>query len=165
MAPDRPVKCSFLDAKNGWGATLEVTAAMAASGPLTVKLQRSGTAKARLLDEQDRPVLKGTVHLNIVGPDGPGSYLANDSLSEEEKAMLEADEAYYVNVDRLNYWQGPRSDREGRITFPRLIPGATYRIYDYKHEKNVNVYRWRDFTVEAGQTTDLGDVRVKSEGL
>ena len=37
VAPDRHYKCSFLDVKNGWGTTLDVTAAMATGGPLTVR--------------------------------------------------------------------------------------------------------------------------------
>jgi hypothetical protein len=39
---------------------------VAAGGPLTVKLQPCGTATARLLDEQGRPVAKGGVSLTMV---------------------------------------------------------------------------------------------------
>ena len=81
VAPDRHYKCSFLDVKNGWGTTLDVTAAMAAEGPLTVKLQPLGSAKARLVDEKGRPAAKGTVLLNIVATPGPRSHdFGGDSL-------------------------------------------------------------------------------------
>ena len=47
VAPDRHYKCSFLDVKNGWGTTLDVTAAHGLRGPLTVRLEPLGSAKAR----------------------------------------------------------------------------------------------------------------------
>src|SRR5581483_4903455 len=70
VPPDRPVRCSFLDAKSGWGATVEVTAAVAAQGPLTVRLAPCGTATARIIDGQGRPVAKGALGLHIVGTPG-----------------------------------------------------------------------------------------------
>jgi beta-lactamase regulating signal transducer with metallopeptidase domain len=164
VAPDRHYRCSFLDVKNGWGTTLDVTAAMAAGGPLTVRLQPCGSAKARLVDEEGRPVSNGTVSLHLVGTPGPGTDFGSDSLTEAERDMLAADEEIYANVDRQNYWNSRKADREGRLTLPALIPGATYRIYEYTRGKSGHAHRWRDFTVEAGRTTDLGDVRVKTDG-
>jgi len=164
LALDRHYRCSFLDVKNGWGTTLDVTAALAADGPLNVKLQPCGSARARLVDEEGRPAPKGTVLLNLVCTPGPGTNLGGDSLTEAERNMLRADEVIYANVDRQNYWNSRRAERDGHLTFPALIPGATYRIYEYTRGKSGHAHRWRDFTVEAGRTTDLGDVRVKTEG-
>jgi hypothetical protein len=165
IGPDRTYKCSFLDVKNGRGTTLDVTAAMASGGPLTVKLQPLGSAKVRLVDDKGHPAVRGRVSLNIVATPGPSVHdYGGDTLTEEERGMLRADEEIYANVDRQNYWTPPKPDREGRVALPALIPGATYRIDEYTGGKSGHAHRWRDFTVEAGRTTDLGELRVKTDG-
>ena len=57
---------------------------------------------------------------------------------------------------RSHYGDGPVSDAEGRITFPALIPGATYHV---SHGPRGGPHHFRkDFTVKPGETIDLGDV-------
>ena len=43
---------------------------------------------------------------------------------------LFADEAGVAQLDPVNYGNDFQSDAQGRLTFPALIPGATYRIED-----------------------------------
>ena len=164
VPPDRAVKCSFLDAKNGWGTTIEVTGAMAAKGPLNVRLEPCGTATVRVVNPEGKPVERSAVSLTIVATPGPGEEIGDTKLSEAEKGQLSADEEIYANVDRLHYWQPDLSNAEGRVTMPFLIPGATYRIYEYERVRGEDMYRWRDFSLKAGQTLDLGDVKVKGSG-
>ena len=165
VAPDRHYKCSFLDVKNGWGATLDVTAALASGGPLTVRLEPLGSAKARLVDEMGRPAARGTVsprHRRHPGPLGP----------RPRRRFPDGGGAGHARGRRGDLRQrrpaelldAPKADREGHITLPALIPGTTYRIYEYTGGKSGHAHRWHDFTVEAGKTTDLGDVRVKTDG-
>src|SRR5262249_60293813 len=52
-------------------------------------------------------------------------------------------------------FRGVRSDDQGRITFPALVPGATYRYWEWKGKKELVK---RDFTVEAGKTLELPDI-------
>ena len=54
---------------------------------------------------------------------------------------------------------GPVSDAEGRIAFPALIPGATYRVID-RPRGGPPTFR-KDFTVKPGETVDLGDILIE----
>ncbi len=77
--------------------------------------------------------------------------------------MLAADAASMPNVDRIHYWKGPSTDAQGRITLPALIPGALYRISDYStfNDRDKGVQVRKDFTVQPGQTLDLGDILIE----
>ena len=162
LSRDRVVRCMFLDANNRLGATVEVRGAMADDGPLTVTLQRCGTATARFVDNTGKPVKGKASGLSIVGSPGPGSERWPSSMTEAQKSSLWADEGYIGNVDRINYWNGPLSDAEGKITLPALIPGAIYRLYEYTPKDGKDASTWKDFTVEPGKTLDLGDIRAKA---
>ena len=54
------------------------------------------------------------------------------------------------------------SDAQGRVVFPALIPGATYRIVDNSMPRNETGPPIRkQFTVKPGETLDLGDIRIE----
>jgi hypothetical protein len=97
--------------------------------PLDVRLQPCGAAKARFLTAEGRPVANG---------DGRGLL-----------AVLGAgDTTFWAGfIWHSNIRDDWRTDREGRITWRDLVPGLTYRVNN------------REFTVKAGETLDLGDLK------
>jgi hypothetical protein len=76
---------------------------------------------------------------------------------------LGADRAYLPWVDPRHYPYPPRrTDADGRIELPDLIPGALYRISDrttVNDPKRMQIRK--DFTVKPGETVDLGDILVE----
>ncbi|WP_165071185.1 M56 family metallopeptidase [Paludisphaera rhizosphaerae] len=161
----RPTKCWFFDAEHGLGTVVELDPAQAAGGPITVKLQPSGEARMRVVDIQGQPYSASAPLLSIVAEPGPPRlHLARGiPLTEEESKQPLALETPYILFDRRNYGRTvvKKPDADGRASFPQLIPGATYRIYEPTLNGGVETLRWRDFTVAPGQTIDLGDVRIK----
>ena len=81
---------------------------------------------------------------------------------------LAADEDSNGSIDRFNYgygvsgYTGPKLDDQFRITYPALIPGATYRIQTSFAQTMLDEYLGsQEFTVEPGQTLDLGEFTPK----
>jgi hypothetical protein len=112
----------------------------------------------------------------FVGPDGkplanvhphfeilarPGAHRWNEEAIVHKQSF--ADAAYIGNVDRKHYWNHPGSDAEGRVTLPDLIPGALYRLCDDSTlmPGNKGIQVRKDFTVQPGETLDLGDILVE----
>src|SRR5262249_54647323 len=106
----------FLDAVNGWGAAVDLTAGPDA--PPEVKLAQCGSARVRLLDAKGRPLA------------GRGLWLAlmteRSFPASNPPRKREADGHYSVCYDPRHYSTNPVSDGEGWLTLPALIPGARY---------------------------------------
>src|SRR5205823_362618 len=66
----------------------------------------------------------------------------------------EHDAAWAGLADPRHYVKGPRTDADGRVLLPALVPGALYRLARLDGTT-------RDFRVEAGKGVDLGDVRIQ----
>jgi hypothetical protein len=120
--------------------------------------------------------------MRFVGPDGrpaarleawpylhlimtPGTL--RDGRADRETGPA-ADQAFLPNVDTRHYREptGTLTDAEGRLTLPALIPGAPYRVTDWStvNDPKKGLQPRKDFTVEPGQTLDLGDILVQNPG-
>jgi hypothetical protein len=84
----------------------------------------------------------------------PGPHTAPAELTGLLSHHLRTHDAVWAPyLDPRGQGEGPRSDSEGRVSLPALIPGATYRI-------QVGPGKARDFTVEAGRATELGELTI-----
>ncbi len=158
LAPEASARIHLLDPEHEWGATVEVSGKQSGED-LTIRLQPCGMAKARFVGPDGKPVAKHKPRLEIVATPGPSQM----SRSEQDQAQLAADASLVANVDRKHYWQGPRTDSDGRITLISLIPGALYRITDFStvNDATKGIQRRKDFTVKPGETIDLGDILIE----
>jgi hypothetical protein len=153
LDPDKSVPVYFLDAENKCGATVELSGKQAGE-TVTVRLQPCGNATARYLDANGQPIAYISQAPDIVVT--PGS--AGDDGANDTKRELLADEGSLVNLDRHNYWDRIKTDAKGQVTFPALIPGATYRIRRFENDYFV---LHKEFKAESGKTIDLGDITIK----
>ena len=153
---DPAVTCPvyFLAPRNHAGATVQVQASGAARSPLDVRLAPCGSVKMRFVDSKGNPVGGMQTAVEIVVTPGVNRF-GLDALLKRE---LAADSDFYGNLlsdvpGRKSRW--PESGDDGRVTIDDLIPGASYR---FVADRQTN--RELDFSVQPGQTRDLGDVVI-----
>jgi hypothetical protein len=157
LAPDASVPVHFLDPKRKLGATAVFSGKSAAAGPVSVRLEPCGTARARIVDAAGKP-FAGRLPLRtltmVVTPVQPFSLV-------KEKSSSVAISAHDLNwIDKINYENPVASDADGRVALPVLIPGATYRFTDHASPIRPGVLR-KEFTVKPGETLDLGDILIE----
>jgi protocatechuate 3,4-dioxygenase beta subunit len=150
LAAGKDNEVYFLDAERRLGA--KVTIRADGDSP-TVVLKPCGSATAIYVDRDGKPIANAQPMIEFVAAPGAGRYemLLN-------RAALTADADFMANVDRTNYSRGPKTDAEGRITFPALIPGATYRVV----ETNGQAMSAKTFSVKENETVHLGTLKLDS---
>ena len=141
----------FLDAKHRLGATETIRAD---SKDPTVVLRPCGQASARFVDSEGRPHVGFSPALHIVVT--PGEHERDLAAAKLGRPAADAD--FVSNVDRTNYPSWVETDDQGRVTFPALIPGATYRLDTYQDGKPVIL---KQFSVKPGEQVELGDVAIE----
>jgi hypothetical protein len=159
LDPETEVPVFFLDSQHELGATVQLSGKSAAGGPVTVRLERCGTAKARLVGPGGKPVERSRASIGIVVTP------ASKFDSKLEKAdRLPPVVIYPAGLDPTHYETPSMSDAQGRVVFPDLIPGATYRVRDNTTLRDpgdpTSASIRKEFTAKPGETLDLGDVLI-----
>jgi hypothetical protein len=152
LDPDKSVPVYFLDPATQSGAVVRLSGKQAGQ-ELIVTLAPCGRATARYVDGQGKPVAGYSTAPDIVVTPGRLTYMSGNHKQGE----VRADEESLTNLDREDYWGKVKTDAEGRVTFPALIAGATYRLGRFDRD------RWllhKEFRAESGRTIDLGDVVI-----
>jgi hypothetical protein len=155
--PEATYRLYFVAADGQLGAAVELSGKQAEGEPVTVRLQPCGKATARLVDGQGKAVSGNRPLLWLLLPPGPHAIPADLGTTLSHN-LRRYDAVWAAYLDQRRHGDGPRSDGEGRITLPTLIPGATYRVF-------LGADKTRDFSVEPGRSTDLGDLTVEGAAL
>jgi RNA polymerase sigma factor (sigma-70 family) len=161
LAPDVELAVYFLEPERKLGAVVNLSARSAAGGPVIVRLEPCGTARACLVDPDGKPIAQPVPDLDVTMVVTPGP-ARNNFPSEKATSVLHADEGTLTQLDPINYDKAPAPDASGRLTLPVLIPGATYRIIDYtmfvRGQTGPEIRK--EFTVKPGETLDLGNIPI-----
>jgi hypothetical protein len=161
LPPDGEFPVYFLDAKRILGATARLSGKMAARGPVTVRLQPCGTARARLVDSSGKPVPRSRdgdgFYTTMVITPGP-HMLSED---QDDQRQFAADLAGVTRIDPVHYPKGLVSDDHGELALRAIVPGATYRIYDTTEGQDAGPRLRKEFTGKSGEKLDLGDILME----
>jgi hypothetical protein len=148
--PGRVYPTLFLDARRGLGARVELIAGIDNAKPIEVRLQPCGAAEVRFVDARGRPVAGYQPFLYVMVPP--------DRLDDDEDAEPAPAEMHELDeLDPDRYREGPKTDAEGCVTLPALIPGVRYRMSRYLDASG----GWREFETTSGQTLSLPDVVLR----
>ncbi len=155
LDPDAEVPVHFFDIKSNLGATAMLSGKSGANGPVTVRLEPCGTARARLVDADGKPVagFRGAPLIAMIV--APGADRGAAASQEEVTADVVAASA----IAPPHYGNDLVSDADGRIAFPALIPGATYMLRNDPRDGRPSFRK--DFTVKPGDTVDLGNIPIE----
>ncbi len=159
LDPDVEVLVSFFEPKRKLGATVRFSGKPAGGEPIVVKLEPCATATARLVGPDGKPrggfTPRGLISMVVT----PGEF---SNIKAQKDGTSLADEASLTVIDAINYQKDPASDDQGRIVFPALIPGASYRIVDRTTIRTPNGPQLRkEFIVKPGEALDLGDILIE----
>jgi hypothetical protein len=157
LDPDADVPVSFLKPKSKLGATVRFSGE-SADGKAIVKLESCGAATVRLVGLDGKPLGRSTPRFLISMVVTPGEFLARNA---QKNGKSLADQATLTAVDPISYPKECASNAQGRIVFPVLISGTTYRLVDHSQIRTPDGPQLRkEFTVKPSETVELSDVLI-----
>ncbi len=156
----KPTPISFFDLDHECGATIDINAIKDDDQQQTVQLTPCGTAKAKLVDQENKPFehfpyTRGAQPLCLLVVEAvPGPPFDPFSLFVNPYSI-------HWTMEELAYdrYQKLSTDMDGNIVFPLLIPDAQYVLYTYNAGKDRMFLKERKrFKVASGQQVDLGTI-------
>lgn len=144
----------FLDPQRKLGAVATISTRNKAP---RIVLKPCGSARVRYLDPKGHPIAgKSLGSLYLIATPGTPRY----DFQATSRGEQWADETLVSNLDRVNYqlMDSLTTDAEGKIDFPALIPGATYRFRKIVDGHPIVVDQ---FMVQPGEAHDIGDVKIE----
>ncbi len=132
LAPDAEVPVYFLEPERKLGAVVNLSVKSVAGGPVTVRLEPCGSARAWLVDPDGKPVAKPVRGLSITMVVTPGP--RQQQLPERQggqPALCRRGRTERRRPDQLRDGAGPRCPRPDRA--PRPDPGRDVSLHRFHH--------------------------------
>ena len=152
LEPEQTISVFVFDTERQLGASLKL--AVPTDGqPVTVRLHPCGSARARFVDQKG----KALANVRLLTDPMLGLEMVI-RLSSYEDRRDRANTFATTLVDNMDggRYQTLKTDAQGQLTFPSLIPGATYRVM-------AGEGAWvtkKEFVAEAGKTVELAEITV-----
>jgi beta-lactamase regulating signal transducer with metallopeptidase domain len=153
--PEHSNPMFIIDVEHHCATVVSPTASETELSNPPIQLGPTGSARFRFLNDKGEGLSNYDPHLELIVTPGAPATLFN----ERPNQPLWADAIRWTNI---RYWhfhdKPPKTDAEGRVVMPDLIPGATYRLsFIGKKPGSDDGY---EFTVRPGETTNVGDVTI-----
>ena len=135
LAPDAEVPVYFLEPERKLGAVVNLSVKSVAGGPITVRLEPCGSARAWLVDPDGKPVAKPVREPEDHDGRDPRSRPQQFPEPERQKAsLLSADEDELTTSTRSTTRNGSSPPMPlGRIDAPRPDPGRDVSLHRFHH--------------------------------
>jgi beta-lactamase regulating signal transducer with metallopeptidase domain len=152
LDPEKTISAFVFDAERQLGASLDLSVQKDGQ-PVTVTLHPCGSARARIVDRAGKPfaevmlLSKPMIGLEMAIRLSPSGGTTDQAVNVATTLV--------DNIDGGRY-QKLRTDVQGQLTFPSLIPGATYRVMASEGGWVVK----KEFVAVAGKTVNLAEIAL-----